>query len=138
MEVPAGTWSLWLPLFHELQMESAGTRWRLPRRHLLITRDAVQRHAEKPGAWLGLAGSQAAWNAVMRTLRSQQPGWLPMQAPCERRLFRSFVHFARVLRDGGNEAACEAAMLALCTAAMDQQRAMQPLVDRCPGRPARC
>jgi AraC family transcriptional regulator len=134
VEVPAGTWSLWLPLFHELQMESAGTRWRLPRRHLLITRDAVQGHAEKPGTWLVLAGSQAAWDVVMRTLRSQQPGWLPMQAPCERPVLRSFIHFARVLRGGENEAACDAAMLALCTAAMDQQRALQPLVDRCNGR----
>jgi len=134
VEVPAGTWSLWLPLFRELQMESAGIRWRLPRRHLLITRDAVQGHAEKPGAWLVLAGSQAAWNAVMRTLRSQQPGWLPVQVPCERRVLRSFVHFSRALRDGRNEAACEAAMLALCAAAMDQQRALQPLVDRCNGR----
>jgi AraC family transcriptional regulator len=134
VEVPAGTWSLWLPLFHELQMESAGIRWQLQRRHLLITRDALQGHAEKRGAWLVLAGSQEAWNAVMRALRFRQPGWLPMQAPCERQVLRSFVHFARVSRDGDNEAACEAAMLALCTAALDQQRVLQPLVDRCNGR----
>lgn len=134
VEVPAGTWSLWLPLSHELQMESAGIRWRLPRRHLLIAREAMQGHAERPGAWLVLAGSQAAWNAVMRTLRLQQPGWLPMQAPCERQVLRSFAHVARVWRDGGNDAACEAAMLAFSTAAMEQQRVLQPLVDRCNGR----
>lgn len=134
VDVPAGTWSLWLPLHHELQMESAGNRWRLPRRHLLLTRDAVQGHAERPGAWHVLAGSQAAWNAAMRMAAAPERGWLPMQAPCERNVLRAFVHLARLLRDGGDEGACEATLLALCTAMLEQQRALQPLVDRCNGR----
>ena len=134
LEVPAGTWSLWLPLHHELLMESAGNRWRLPRRHLLLTRDSVQGHAERSGAWQVLAGSQAAWNALMRMAPSPQAGWLPMQAPCERKVLRAFVHLARRLRDHDDEGAGEAALLALCTALLDQQRVLQPLADRCNGR----
>ncbi|WP_157474988.1 AraC family transcriptional regulator [Lysobacter sp. Root494] len=134
LEVPAGTWSLWLPLRHDLHMESACSRWRLPRRHLLITRDAMQGHAEGPGTWLVLAGPQNAWNTVMRTIPSPPPGWLPMQAPCERKVLRAFVRLARLLRDDREPDACEAATLALCTMLMEQQCALQPLTNRCNGR----
>jgi AraC family transcriptional regulator len=131
LDVPAGTWSLWLPLRHDLQMVSACDRWRLPRRHLLLTREAIQGRAERPGAWLALTGSQDAWNAV---LLPQQPGWLPMQERCERGTLRAFVHLARLLRGGHEAGTCETAMLSLCTRLMEQQRFLQPLVDRCNGR----
>jgi AraC-like DNA-binding protein len=134
LEMPAGTWSLWLPLRCELQLESAYNRWRLPRRHLLLTRDAMKGHAERPGAWLALAGSQTAWNSAMNAAAWQQPGWLPMQAPCERNVLRAFVHLARLLRAEPDAAACETATQALCAALIAQQRALLPLIDRCNGR----
>jgi AraC-like DNA-binding protein len=134
LEVPAGTWSLWLPLRCELQLESAYNRWRLPRRHLLLTRDAMKGHAERPGAWLALAGSQTAWNSAMSATAWHQPGWLPMQAPCERNVLRAFVHLARLLRAEPDAATCEAATQALCAALIAQQGALLPLIDRCNGR----
>jgi AraC-like DNA-binding protein len=134
LEVPAGTWSLWLPLHRELRMASTYTRWRLPRRHLLLTRDAMQGHADSPGAWLVLAGSQNAWNAVLRAISPQQPGWLTMQSPCGRSVLRSFVHLTRLLRDNRDAGTCEAAVRALCAALAEQQCALRALVDRCNGR----
>lgn len=132
--VPAGTWSLWLPLHHELRMETAYNRWRLPRWHLLLTREAVHGGAQAPGAWLVLAGSQDAWNSVLHTISPQQPGWLPMQSRCERGVVRALVHLARLMRDAPDAEAGEAAVRALCTALMEQQRVLQPLTDRCNGR----
>lgn len=134
LEVPAGTWSLWLPLRCELHLESAYNRWWLPRRHLLLTRDAMKGHAERPGAWLVLAGSQTAWNAAMNAIAWQQPGWLPMQAPCDRNMLRAFVHLARRLGAEPDAGSCEAASHALCTTLVAQQRALLPLIDRCNGR----
>lgn len=138
LEMPAGTWSLWLPLHHELEMESAYNRWRLPRRHLLLTRDAIHGGARAPGAWLVLAGSQNAWNTAMHTISPQQPGWLPMQSRCERGVLRAFLHLVRLLRDAPGNApgmdAGDAAVLALCTALVDQQRVLQSLAVRCNGR----
>src|SRR5688572_19421496 len=62
LEVPAGMWSLWLPLRGELQLESSWCRWTLQRHHLLVTRDGL--HGDT-GLSLVLAGSQTAWQAAM-------------------------------------------------------------------------
>ena len=134
LEVPDGTWSLWLPLCRGLRMASAHNRWRVPQRHLLLARDAMLGHAESRGAWLVLAGSQNAWLTVLRTLSPQQLGWLPMQLPCERPVLRSFVHLTRLLRDSRDAGICEAAARALCSALVEQQRVLHALADRCNGR----
>jgi len=133
LEVPAGTWSLWLPLDHGLRMQTAHSRWRLPRRQLVLARDGIRGHVEQSGTYLVLAGSQDAWNEL-RAIAAPLPGWLPMQAACGRGVLRAFVHLARLLRDRREAAPCRAALHALALGLAGQQSALHPLLDRCSGR----
>lgn len=134
LRTPAGNWSLWLPLRNELEMQCALGRWRLPQRHLLVTRDAVHGRALTTGAWLALTGSQSAWNSLLRAAASHPAGWLPWQSRGPDRIIRRFVGLARLLRDDRDLESCEAATRALCSALLEQQLELEPLLARCNGR----
>lgn len=128
VEVPATLWSLWLPLRGELRLQSDACHWTLPRRHLLVTRDASR--GEATGLSLVLAGSPRAWNAVVPDFA----GWLPRQWPCPPHMLRSWVHLTRMARDTRPSSECGGALRALCIGLHQQQDDLQPLIDRCSGR----
>lgn len=133
LDVPAGMWSLWLPLGGELQLASTQSRWSLHRRHVLIARETLQGTSTE-STWLALVGTQAAWSAAVRAIAPSHAGWLPRQWPCGRALLRALVQLARRVRDDDDAAACEAALRAVCNELLEQQRDLQPLIERCNGR----
>ena len=134
LSVPVGWLSLWLPLFGELPLESACSRWQLPRSHLLVARETgLDGGSREAACWLVLAGPPAAWSHGLQGLpESVQPNEvLPRQWPCPRVIRRGLVRMARQARSGTGT---EATLRALCAALLDEQRALQPWIDRCNGR----
>jgi AraC-like DNA-binding protein len=137
LEVPNGWLSLWLPLCGELRLESLQSRWTLLRSHLLIARDGhLQGGARVAASWLALAGPGAIWNLALQQVpdRAQAYEIFPRQWLCPRQLRRLLVHLARQTRDTSTVDEREATLRELCTVLFDQQRDLQPLVDRCNGR----
>lgn len=145
--IPAGWLSLWLPLHGELQLESQQSHWTLPRSQLLIARDASLHGGSRlAGLWLVLAGPYSIWNTlfsstlIWSTLLPPLPDspqvneLFPRQWTCPRELRRLLVHLARQTRIDCTPREQETTLRELCVSLLDQQRELQPLIDRCNGR----
>ncbi|MFC5579377.1 helix-turn-helix transcriptional regulator [Lysobacter niabensis] len=136
LELPHGWVSLWLPLRGEVQLESALCRWTL-RGQLLIAREGhVQGSANADATWLALAGPNSAWKTWLAPASTDRHAseLLPRQWPCPRGLRRQLVHLARIARGGCAAPDRDAALQELCASLLEQQRDLQPLLDRCSGR----
>lgn len=137
LELPAGWPSLWMPLHGELQLESTHCRWTLPSRQLLIAREGLlQGSSTTDATWLALSGHHATWKTWLAQASDGNGAneLLPRQWPCPRELRRQLVHLARITRDGCSTPDRDAALHAVCATLLEQQRDLQPLLDRCNGR----
>lgn len=136
LALPSGWLSLWLPLRGELQLESAHCRWTLQGQLLIAREGPLHGGSNADAVWLVLSGPHAAW----KTFFAHVPGGmqcadlLPRQWPCPRHVRRQLVQLARMARDGRTASHCDAALQALYASLLEQQRDLQPLLDRCSGR----
>lgn len=137
--LPTGTIALLLTLSGQLELESAETRWGLPRRSALLWRDGPLRiTAPAPCRWLMLHGDADAWKPHVRTRTGQpQLTLLPWEAACPATIAHAMLRTARTMIPGPSPRPAEMArdaIAGLCTA-LDEQQAwlLQPL-QRCSGR----
>jgi AraC-like DNA-binding protein len=136
LELPPGWLSIWLPLRGEVQLESPLCRWTLQGQLLIAREGRLQGGADAAAMWLALCGSGAVWKPLLARVSSDRHGseLLPRQWPCPRKLRRQLVHLARIARDGCAAPERDAALQELCAGLLEQQRDLQPLLDRCSGR----
>lgn len=138
LALPARWISLWLPLGGDIEFESAGCRWLLPRGEFMLWREGALQAGARRDAWCLVAcGGADAWSRHLQP----RPGdpeveLFPRQAPCPPAIRRLAVRLARCARDGhatGNDAAGTATSM-LCEALVEHQRDLESLLPRCSGR----
>ena len=140
LELPHGWLSVWLPLRGEVELESALCRWMLQGQLLVAREGQMQGSANSDAMWLALAAPNATWKALLAPVATDADAGagavelLPRQRPCPRGLRWQLVHLARIARAGCAAPDRDAALRELCASLLEQQRDLQPLLDRCSGR----
>ncbi|QSX79800.1 helix-turn-helix transcriptional regulator [Agrilutibacter solisilvae] len=151
VDLPAGWMSVWIPLRGAPDIatpadayrspDDALPQWPLPTGRMLVARgDLLTARTRAPALCLLLAGTPAAWNALLRTL----PGApacgdiFARQWACARPLRRAAVRMAQCLRSATfatlDPPAGLSAQRVFALALVDAQRDLEPFVDRCNGR----
>ena len=137
VDIPAKWIALWLPLSGGIDCDTSQYGWVLRQGNLLAWRDQSLRVSSgRPVWWLGLCGSQAAWDAQLRDrhghFRHEAELFL-YEGACPRALRRLFVRLVRMARRSASTATAQtaavfAAELYAC------QSPLHALLPRCKGR----
>ena len=136
LEVPAGWWSIWMPLTGTLQVACAEMTWCLRARDLLIWQEGILRNgAQQPNWFLALAGPPHAWLPYLPRNSDDIPSLLPVRDRCPREVRRLLIQAARLAkRDSTSFALVDHLVASGCSAIVENQGLLQLYLHKCNGR----
>lgn len=135
VDVPAGWFSLWLPLAGHFRLQAQDSHWDLTRNGMQAWRGGwLQCETRSDGWWLGIAGPLPAWQRHLPASASADDiALLPMHGPTPRALIRRLVGLVRNAHGDATDGHDRRVGL-LCTDVLDWQHDQRQRLSRCSGR----
>jgi AraC family transcriptional regulator len=134
LDIPAGWFSVSLPLTGLLRARSTDVDWQLRRRRVLAWTGALQIKAANVGGWVVLCGAPESWRgaSVDATTIADM---LPEEQACSRELFRLLIRLVRLAGRSQLDVPEVSLLIAqIATALHAQQTGLRNLLPRCAGR----
>jgi len=126
---------VWIPLHGRLQCGTGNGETALCTGEIRVSEAEPNLHASGRGnaLWVAVLGTRTAWRSALGAFGEPpvaDPPLLPALYVADRALRRDAAQLARAVRDGQEEVAIEG----LLDRIIELQRALDPLIARCPGR----
>jgi AraC family transcriptional regulator len=126
---------IWIPLHGRLQCGNGNGETAFCTGEIRVSEAEPNLHASGRGnaLWVAVLGTRNAWRVALGAfgeLPVGDPPLLPALHVADRALRRDAAQLARAVRDGQEEVAIEG----LLDRIIELQRALDPLIARCPGR----
>lgn len=134
LDIPAGWFSVSLPLTGMLRARSTDVDWQLRRRRVLAWTGALQIKAANGGGWIVLCGAPESWRRASADA-SAIADMLPEEQACSRELFRLLIRLARLTGRSQLDVLEVSLLIAqIATALHGQQKGLRNLLPSCAGR----